>query len=85
MTQITFVAMPTDQARALQAGGPDANGLSPERAVSSGSGNPCRHCLRFIPEGEEMLILSHRPFPSAQPYAETGPVFLCAEECARWV
>ena len=58
MTQITFVAMPTDQARALQAGGPDANGLSPERAVSNGSGNPCRHCLRFIPEGEEMLILS---------------------------
>jgi hypothetical protein len=28
-----------------------------------------------------MLILSHRPFPAPQPYAETGPVFLCAEHC----
>lgn len=30
-----------------------------------------------------MLILAHRPFPAAQPYAETGPVFLCADPCAR--
>jgi hypothetical protein len=30
-----------------------------------------------------MLILAHRPFPQAQPYAETGPIFLCAESCAR--
>ena len=28
-----------------------------------------------------MLILSHRPFPAPQPYAETGPIFLCAELC----
>jgi hypothetical protein len=30
-----------------------------------------------------MLILAHRPFPSPQPYAETGPIFLCAAECSR--
>jgi hypothetical protein len=23
----------------------------------------------------------HRPFPALQPYAETGPIFLCAEPC----
>lgn len=28
-----------------------------------------------------MLILSHRPFPAPQPYAETGPIFLCADAC----
>jgi hypothetical protein len=30
-----------------------------------------------------MLILAHRPFPAPQPYAETGPIFLCAEDCTR--
>ena len=30
-----------------------------------------------------MLILAYRPFPEMQPYAETGPIFLCAEDCAR--
>ena len=28
-----------------------------------------------------MLVLAHRPFPAPQPYAEIGPIFLCAEEC----
>ena len=31
-----------------------------------------------------MLILAHRPFPGLQPYAETGPIFLCADACERW-
>ena len=29
-----------------------------------------------------MLVLAHRPFPAPQPYAELGPIFLCAEPCA---
>lgn len=69
---------------AVRAGGPDAYGLPAERAVSDGGGNPCRHCLDYIPRGASMLILAARPFPAAQPYAETGPIFLCAEECAPW-
>ncbi|UWQ79585.1 DUF1203 domain-containing protein [Leisingera sp. S132] len=81
MTKIT--ALPTDTVRALQNGGPDAHGQMPERTVSDGGGNPCRHCLQYIPEGQEMLILAHRPFPEAQPYAETGPIFLCADPCER--
>lgn len=31
-----------------------------------------------------MLIVAWRPFPSLQPYAETGPIFLCADACAPW-
>jgi hypothetical protein len=77
-------ALPTDAVRALQAGGPDANGMPPERSVSDGSGNPCRHCLRPIPEGAPMLVLAYRPFPAPQPYAETGPIFLCADPCEGW-
>ena len=35
----------------------------------------------MIPEGVAMLVLAHRPFGAVQPYAETGPIFLCADEC----
>ncbi len=80
-----YEPIPTDLANALRAGGPDANGLPPERgAVASGHGEPCRHCLRNVPEGRQYLILAHRPFPAPQPYAETGPIFLCADECEAW-
>ena len=78
---LIFNPIPTAIARAYQSGGPDANGQVPERKVSDGAGNPCRHCLKMIPAGAEMLVLAHRPFPTPQPYAELGPVFLCAEEC----
>ncbi len=80
---VHFVAIDTDAARALQNGGLDANGQQCERATSDGSGTPCRHCLRQIEDGEEFLILSFRPFPGPQPYAEQGPIFLHARECAR--
>jgi hypothetical protein len=76
-----YVAIPTEIARAYQGGGLDANGQPPERAVSDGDGNPCRHCLGMIPKGAGMLILAHRPFPAPQPYAEVGPIFLCADPC----
>jgi hypothetical protein len=80
---IRYEAVPTELARALQAGASDANGQVPERRVSDGAGNPCRHCLTDIAAGDAMLVLAHRPFPSAQPYAEQGPIFLHAEPCAR--
>ncbi|MBY6057501.1 DUF1203 domain-containing protein [Leisingera daeponensis] len=80
---LKITPLPTEIVRALQNDGPDAHGQRPERTVSDGGGNPCRHCLRYIPKGAGMLILAHRPFPEAQPYAETGPIFLCADHCAR--
>lgn len=77
---IRFVPLPTEAVRAVQAGGADANGQVPERRVSDG-GNPCRHCLKMIPAGAGMLVLAWRPFPALQPYAECGPIFLCADPC----
>ncbi len=79
-----FSALPTDLVTALRHGAPDANGQPAERQISNGAGNPCRHCLQNIPKGAEMLVLAHRPFPALQPYAETGPIFLCVEPCERY-
>lgn len=80
---VQFVAMETALVRALQGGAPDSHGMAAEHHRASGSGNPCRHCLGLIPEGAGMLILAHCPFPALQPYAECGPIFLCAEACAQ--
>lgn len=72
--------MPAATAAAYRSGGPDAYGNPPERQISDGTA-PCRCCLGLIPKGGKMLVLAHRPFSSLQPYAETGPVFLCARPC----
>ena len=80
---IHFTALPTKVVRAYQSGATDVYDLIPDRVVSDGRGNPCRHCLRDIPEGAGFLILAHRPFKGLHPYAETGPIFLCADSCAR--
>lgn len=76
-----FSPIETAIVRAYQQGGLDANGQVPERHLSDGGGNPCRHCLRMIPKGAAMLVLAYRPFPAPQPYAEVGPIFLCADAC----
>jgi hypothetical protein len=68
----------------VRAGGPDANGQPAERHKSDSAGNPCRHCLDHVPDGAGLLILAARPFPAPQPFAETGPIFLCADACAPW-
>ena len=65
----------------VRAGGLDANGQPAEHAVSDGQGKPCRCCLDTVPKGKEMLIFAARPFQSLHPYAELGPVFLCADDC----
>jgi hypothetical protein len=81
---MTLTYLPYDAAtvKNLRDGGPDAYGHPAEHAISDGVGNPCRCCLNTVPEGAAMLICAARPFPSTQPYAETGPIFLCADDCA---
>ena len=80
---IRYQAIPTDTVRALQNGDPDAYGNVPERAVSDGSRIPCRHCLKLVAQGDEYLVVAHRPFSNLQPYSETGPIFLHADFCER--
>lgn len=83
MTAVHFIPMPSAEAAAYREGAPDAYGLAPEQRISPG-GYPCRHCLGPIVSGEPYLTLAYRPFPTLQPYAETGPIFLHAEACPRY-
>ncbi|TCP90910.1 MULTISPECIES: DUF1203 domain-containing protein [unclassified Rhizobium] len=84
MTKIRFTAMPTDDAMHIWNGGADAYGLTPERFVSDGDGNPCRHCLEHIAGDEPALLFAYRAFPTPQAFAETGPIFLHAAPCTRY-
>lgn len=85
MTKLTFAPMPTKKVRELQSLGPDEHGQRPQRFISDGDGLPCRHCLDFIEQGEEVLLVSYKPFETTQPFAEQGPIFLHAKECSPYV
>jgi hypothetical protein len=76
-----FSGMSTQDAAAARTGAPDAYGNPPEHGISSGSGVQCRHCLKIVPEGEAFLVFAFRPFETLHPYAETGPVFICQNDC----
>lgn len=78
-----FIGLPEMVCNNLRSGAVDSNGQVPERTISDGGGNPCRCCLDDIPAGRDMLILGYRPFETLNPYAELGPIFLCAE-CAAY-
>lgn len=81
MTPPTLSGMPTDEAHAIRNGAKDVYGNAPEHQISNGIGVPCRHCLKIVPKGAGVLVFAYRPFEGLHPYAETGPVFLCADEC----
>jgi hypothetical protein len=80
---IRFIALDTGLVNRWRAGELDANGLPPERGIALAEGFPCRHCLGLISKGDTYLTLAHRPFPSLQPYAEVGPLFVHAADCPR--
>ena len=82
--QITFHPYEFGFVETIRNGGADAYGSPAERAISGGVGTPCRNCLHNVPEGAEMLVLAARPFPVVQPFAETGPIFFCADACTPW-
>lgn len=80
--KLTYLAIPTEDAAALRRGSPDHYGLAPERAEhAAGTGTPCRHCLGQVRRGAPYLIAAYRPFAGLNAYTETGPIFICADDC----
>lgn len=46
---------------------------------------PCRHCLRWAEPGERMILFPFVAIPAGRPYSESGPIFVHAEPCDRYV
>src|SRR6266571_2409198 len=63
------------------------SGASDHRAVAvdSPNGYPCRHCLRWAQPGERMILFPFAAIPPGHPYSESGPIFVHAESCERYV
>jgi hypothetical protein len=78
---ICFVALDPGLVTRWRSGAVDANGQAPERGVTPTGGYPCRHCLTLMAKGVAYLTLAHRPFPTLNPYAEVGPIFVHANSC----
>jgi hypothetical protein len=84
MMTLAVRGLDSDEVRRIRDGGADANGQSAIIRTAEGLANPCRHCLEMIAPGDEKLVLAYRPFPTLQPYAETGPIFLHRRACGRY-
>ena len=83
--KLNIQGIPTEEHERLRRGGHDAYGQPALVRIAEGPANPCRHCLGLIGEGDQKLVLAFRPFDEPlQPYAETGPIFLHREACARY-
>jgi Protein of unknown function (DUF1203) len=52
--------------------------------ADSATGYPCRHCLSWAQPGERVILFPYAAIPSGQPYSETGPIFVHANECQRY-
>ncbi len=46
---------------------------------------PCRHCLTWAKPGERVILFPYQAIPSDRPYAESGPIFVHAEPCSRYI
>ncbi len=44
-------------------------------------GYPCRQCLLDAKAGDELVLVSHDPFPTASPYRSASPIFLHRAPC----
>src|SRR5262249_33608664 len=79
-----IIPLPTeiaDAARhAVRAGAADHAVIT----VDSPESSPCRHCLRWAQPGERVVLFPYTAIPSGQPYCETGPIFVHANDCQRY-
>jgi len=80
---LRFVPLPTAFVQEARLRRIDGFGHGLEAFPADGP-SPCRHCLRYVCEGTPLLLMSYRPLDDRNPYAEVGPIFICAEDCSRY-
>ncbi|HYZ16311.1 MAG TPA: DUF1203 domain-containing protein [Candidatus Acidoferrum sp.] len=84
MTTLRYLPIDDAVARRIRETMHDEHGNRLHVRVSEDDSNPCRSCLRVTKSGSRLILFAHRPFTTDGPYAEIGPVFIHAEECAPY-
>ncbi|MFT7596758.1 MAG: hypothetical protein ACI8R4_004100 [Paracoccaceae bacterium] len=82
---IQFCGLPSADVIRIRTDMRDAYDLPVETHLAVDDAYPCRHCLKDTPKGQTYLILAHRPFVGVNSYTETGPIFVCADDCTAAV
>lgn len=84
MSRFRCVPIATETATRWRATGLDDFGNPLRRSISTGTGAPCRHCLRNGTKGEEMLLGSYRLVAPVGIYWTPSPIFLHAADCPAY-
>jgi len=85
MTQIRFVAIPTEIAEAVRATLKAPTYGFPAHSEVATDAAPCRHCLRTFKPGEERRILfTYDRFAGVEPLPQPGPVYIHEDSCPRY-
>ena len=79
-----IVPLPTEIADAARRAAKEGAADHAIITVDSPESSPCRHCLRWAQPGERVVLFPYAAIPSGQPYSETGPIFVHADECQRY-
>ena len=83
-TNFRIVPLPTEIAEAARtkarAGAPDHELITADAPEAF----PCRHCLRWAEPGERVVLFPYASIPAGGPYAESGPIFVHADNCQRY-
>jgi hypothetical protein len=81
---LRVAALPADRLRAVRERGVDDFGNAFAVRTDAEGGSPLRCCLRESTPGERIALVAWSPFAASGPYAEVGPVFVHADECAGY-
>jgi hypothetical protein len=80
MTKLHVSALDPDRLDAIRRNGHDESG-HPLRHVPAEGWEPLRCCLAPAERDESIVLISYTPFTVGSPWAETGPVFVHADQC----
>lgn len=80
-TTFHFDALSPERLEAIRSARIDDSGNVLDSALEAEGGEPLRCCLRLAKPGEQLLLISYRPFDQFGPYAEAGPVFVHSQRC----
>ncbi len=84
MTSFRCVPITTEVAERFRHSGLDDRGNTVRRSLSTGTGGPCRHCLRNAAAGEALLLGSYNLPGPLGIYWTPSPIFVHAAACTRF-
>ena len=78
--QLVVSAIAPTRLAAIRSSGRDDDN-NPVDPFGAEGWEPLRCCLTIAEPGHRIALIAYTPLTTRSPWTETGPVFICAEEC----